>query len=197
MMILSGCGPGCNPVVGTDGDVQNLELTGAATISTVQALIKPTTRREVQVWYHCLTLQQAVEDFAARNQGLYPYTLSQRNLDGDTVIDLLPFGTMLMNPFHQCFTEPVNGASAQPGEVGYVANTYDGRTAGYTITGSGKKCHLIVSICKSPGYNVVEVDIPGLNPDGTPILVDPPVVPPPAGELPAPVPDKSSTKMMR
>jgi hypothetical protein len=36
MMILSGCGPGCNPVVGTDGDVQNIDLSGSATISTDQ-----------------------------------------------------------------------------------------------------------------------------------------------------------------
>ena len=83
-------------------------------------------------------LEYAVEAWAARSNGEYPNDLSDINQDADTVVDLLPDGQLLVNPYHGAFTEPVDGAAVQWGETGYVVSVDGlGFNAGYVISGWG------------------------------------------------------------
>ncbi len=57
--------------------------------------------------------------------------------EGYTLINLLPGGKRLLNPFTGCATEPVDGAACNPGETGYSPTVVGGFTTGYVITGVG------------------------------------------------------------
>ncbi len=99
------------------------------------------------VMSHCRTLQLAVEEFAARNDGIYP---SDTGADctpyGETVTALLPEGCLLPNPVNWCNTEPVNGAAVNCGEIGYVPYCANGYNRGYTITGTGREDNTTVFV---------------------------------------------------
>ena len=193
LIIISGCGPNCTPVVGTDEEIQPLDAPEALTLSEHQALIKPTSRKELQIWYDCQTFQLALEAWARRNGGFYPYNLSHPNMDGDSVIDLLPFERLLKNPFTKACTNPIDGVAATPGSIGYHPCIRNGKCVGYVITGFGKDLNIVTIFKDTDGYTI-EVDIPGLNPDGTPIAWVPADIPPPPVESPETVPDKSIFK---
>ncbi len=95
---------------------------------------------------NCLAVQAATEEFAARNNAIYPANVDvDENLDGNTVIDLLPGGQLLQNPFTLVNTEPINGAAASPGQIGFVPVIQGGAYVGYVITGHGRRC-LIITI---------------------------------------------------
>lgn len=101
--------------------------------------------KEVHVRSNCHTLRLSAEDFAVQNQGLYALNL---NVDttplGDTLLDLLPQGAMLENPFTKAVSEPVDGAAATAGQTGYqVLLDASGSSVGYTITGFGESVLLV------------------------------------------------------
>ena len=54
------------------------------------------------------------------------------------MVNLLPGGQELVNPFTNLRTEPVNGAAGNPGQIGYVPVIQGGINVGYTITGFGQ-----------------------------------------------------------
>ena len=77
--------------------------------------------KEASVKSNCHTVQIAAEDFAVQNSGLYALDVSTDTTpSGSTIVDLLPKGTHLVNPFSQAATEPVDGAAANAGETGYL-----------------------------------------------------------------------------
>ena len=83
-------------------------------------------------------MQTAAEAFAARNNGVYPANVGiNKNLDGNTLIDLLPGGASLENPFTNILTEPTNGTAAILGATGWVPIVVNKVNAGYDITGWG------------------------------------------------------------
>lgn len=86
---------------------------------------------------HCRTLQLAVEEFARLNNGIYPGNVGvDCTPGGDTVVDLLPGGILMMNPMTDCRTEPVDASAATSGQVGYYPVALNARNVGYTITGA-------------------------------------------------------------
>jgi len=100
---------------------------------------------------NCLTVQHAVEAFAAENDGNYPDDVDVgRSLAGKTVNDYLPGGSRLRNPYTGARTEPVDGAAATAGQTGYAAIRMD-RNVGYTITGWGK-CTNLVTLERGGSY---------------------------------------------
>ena len=105
-----------------------------------------------QVIANCYTVQEAVEAFAAQNNGVYPPSLDlDTNLVGDTVIDLLPGGVRLENPFTKLRTEPRAGAPANPGQTGYVPAYYGpSGPMGYVITGMGQSSFIVITLSKAP-----------------------------------------------
>ena len=84
-------------------------------------------------------VRDAVEAFAAANNGVYPWITTSEGLDGQTLIDLLPEGKLLLNPYWGLLDSPVDGLAAQAGQVGYVAWDVDGdgNRDGYTIDALG------------------------------------------------------------
>jgi prepilin-type N-terminal cleavage/methylation domain-containing protein len=99
--------------------------------------------RMASVKSNCHTTQLVCEDFAIRNDGIYPMTTGDAAADGSTMITLLPAGQRLMNPFTAANTEPVDGAAATIGQTGYLPNLQAGIPAGYTIEGFGKSALVI------------------------------------------------------
>ena len=94
---------------------------------------------------NCFTLQQAVENWAAENGGVYPSNVDSHTTPaGNTVTDLLPGGILMENPFTQVRSEPVNGAGVTAGRTGYVPIIQGGTIVGYTINGWGRSYEIIV-----------------------------------------------------
>jgi hypothetical protein len=103
--------------------------------------------RETQVIESCIDLQMALELYAADNDGVYPCNLASVNAAGNTVIDLLPGGTLMRNPYSLARSNPVDGAGANRGEIGYSSfTTVAGPCTGYTITGMGKHAEIVTLV---------------------------------------------------
>ena len=100
---------------------------------------KSLLERERKVIENCLLVRDAVEAFAAANNGVYPWLTTEELPSGDSVILLLPNGRLLSNPFLNVQDSPVDGGAAASGQVGFVARDIngDGVPDGYTIDGLG------------------------------------------------------------
>ncbi len=96
--------------------------------------------KEASVKSNCHTVQLASEDFAVQNDGVYATDNTDALPSGDTMVDLLPGGALLENPFTKAATEPAvwGGAANNPGEIGYDPEVQGGVNVGYSITGVGK-----------------------------------------------------------
>jgi prepilin-type N-terminal cleavage/methylation domain-containing protein len=103
--------------------------------------------REARVRHNCHTVQLAAEDFAVQNAGIYAQALTTVTPFGDTILDLLPGGQLLENPFTLALDSPVDGAAGQMGVTGYQGQDLDGngQPDGYRVTGFGADA-LIVSV---------------------------------------------------
>lgn len=101
--------------------------------------------KEASVKSNCHTVQLAAEDFAVQNNGVYAGNVGvDTTPGGDTIIDMLPSGLNLENPFTKAATEPVDGAAATAGQTGYAPIVdASGTNVGYTITGFGKTAMVI------------------------------------------------------
>ncbi len=103
--------------------------------------------KEASVKSNCHTVQLACEEWAIMSGGIYPLDVdTDATPAGDRIVDLLPQGVRLANPFTKVNTEPVNGAAADPGEIGYVPLIANGVGNGYTITGCGKGGTVIITM---------------------------------------------------
>jgi hypothetical protein len=109
---------------------------------------------EDSVRNNCLLVQQAVEEFAAQNQGVYPLELGDvTDCRGESIIDLLPGESYLVNPFTKHATEPVDGEAAIVGSTGYRVVSPAGCCVGYIITGTGRAGAKIVEITNIGSLN--------------------------------------------
>lgn len=97
--------------------------------------------KEASVKENSHTVQLAAEDFAVQSSGTYAADLNTAApITGLTIIDILPAGTNLPNPFTRALTEPVDGAAGNPGETGYQpVLDGTGSVVGYIITGFGRR----------------------------------------------------------
>ncbi len=98
---------------------------------------------------NCLLVRRAAERFAAENYREYPRDLADESPLGHTLIDLLPCGILLRNPYHCQYTEPRDAQAAYPGETGYTVMIQDRIAAGYAITGYGRR-GIIIEFVKDP-----------------------------------------------
>ena len=108
---------------------------------------------DAEVLANCQIVRAAVEAFAAANGGVYPASSADATPGGDTVYDLLPDRSLLINPYTEYRTEPAvfGGSAANPGETGYCVVVIDHENAGYVITGVGRCAgDVIVTICNIP-----------------------------------------------
>lgn len=89
---------------------------------------------------NCIAVQQAAKDFAAQNNNVYPVdTDSDITPLGKTLIDLLPNGERIENPYTHARTEPINGIADDPGETGY-----DGYGHIYVVSGFGRDTIIVI-----------------------------------------------------
>ena len=100
--------------------------------------------KEASTKSNCHTVQLASEDFAVQNDGVYAGNLADATPGGDTIIDMLPGGARLENPFTRAISEPIDGAAGTPGQTGYIVQVdASGTNVGYTIDGWGKTANII------------------------------------------------------
>ena len=95
--------------------------------------------KEASVKSNCHTVQLAAEDFAVQNDGVYAADVATDTApSGDAIVDMLPGGARLENPFTKAATEPVDAAAATSGQTGYLPVVVNAVNVGYSITGCGK-----------------------------------------------------------
>jgi len=102
--------------------------------------------RETDVKRNCRIVQFAVEEFARRNQGVYPATADDLTGDGLKLVDLLPGGAGLTNPYTHLRSEPVFGPASSQGQTGYRPIFCHDIPLAYVITGSGGPDHDCVCV---------------------------------------------------
>jgi hypothetical protein len=91
------------------------------------------------------TIQRAVEAFARENDGEYPRDSTEESKAGNTLIDLLPAGKRLMNPYTFERSVPSFYGALKPGDVGYwPCEDAGGGLVGYAINGVGESSEIIV-----------------------------------------------------
>ena len=100
--------------------------------------------KEASVKSNGHTVQLAAEDFSVQNNGVYAANLADVTPSNETMIDLLPGGVNLENPFTKAAEEPTNGAAATAGDTGYVPIAPAGVNIGYTITCCGKEPGVVI-----------------------------------------------------
>lgn len=101
--------------------------------------------KEASVKTNCHSVQLAVEDFSVLTQGFYPMDVdTDATPNGDTLIDMLPGGQPLTNPFTRAATEPQNGVAVGAGQIGYLPVLVGGLSNGYSITGFGAQDLVLV-----------------------------------------------------
>ena len=101
--------------------------------------------KEARVRGNCHAVQLAAEDFSVQNDGVYAASTADALPTGQTLMDLLPGGNPLENPFTLVVDLPIDGAAAAVGQTGYVPFDVngDGVFDGYTITGFGRNAMVL------------------------------------------------------
>lgn len=104
--------------------------------------------KEASVKSNCHIVQLAAEEFAVMNGGTYANDHdTDTTPDGSRILDLLPGGQPLENPFTKERTEPVTAAQASnEGEVAYSPIIQGGIGVGYKITGAGKSGGIVIAL---------------------------------------------------
>lgn len=75
---------------------------------------------EARVIENCYIVRDALEEFRANNNGACPIDIHTDTNDlGLTLIDLLPGGELLENPFTGERTEPIDTIASEPGQIGF------------------------------------------------------------------------------
>jgi hypothetical protein len=98
---------------------------------------------------NCIAVRNAAEQFAVENNGWYPRDLADETSLGRTLVDLLPCGILLRNPYTCQNTEPRDAQAAFQGETGYTVVMEGDLCTGYVITGYGRR-DMLIEIVKDP-----------------------------------------------
>jgi hypothetical protein len=102
--------------------------------------------REQQVIRNAWIVKAAVEAWSAESGDRIPACLASLSPLGNTLIDFLPDGHLMINPFMLLCDTPASGPVHVPGSVGYwiLDVDHDGEPDVYYIQGQGKHC---IQIC--------------------------------------------------
>ncbi len=95
-------------------------ITGCEEYTIVESQAPTVQELEAIVKGNSLTLIEAVEAFANDNNGYYPNNVdSDLSATGKALIDYLPGGERLINPFTGLNDQPLDSIPSSPGEIGY------------------------------------------------------------------------------
>ena len=143
------CGVAANPgETGYSGYSHIYVISGFGSVSTI-IMLDNIEELEDAIRADCFIVQQAVEDWADQNNGTYPGNIgTHENIEGNTVIDLLPDGIRLINRFTLASTNPLDGIACSPGDISYKPQEGESSTVGYVITGAGHTGNTIIYITK-------------------------------------------------
>jgi len=86
---------------------------------------------------NAVAVRAAIERWSSENGGGYPPTLITSNRLGNMVIDLLPGGVRLLNPYTGVRSEPRDGAPTRKGQVGYLGIAGSKGQTSYCIEARG------------------------------------------------------------
>jgi len=116
-------------------------LGNAEEITLPQGPKPPALTKDDLVVVNCEILRDAFEVYALGNGGEYPSNASRLNTAGKSLLNYLPNGQWLYNPYTGDSSEPYVGgtAAAKGSTAGWaMGNSIDGRLTGYQITGVGQ-----------------------------------------------------------
>ncbi|MFC1663320.1 type II secretion system protein [Patescibacteria group bacterium] len=119
-----------------------------AAIAIPNFISMQTRAKEATVKSNTHTVQLAVEDFGVQNNGDYPRNLLDTTRRGDSVIDMLPGGKSLENPFSKETNVPVDCCPQLEGTTEYQPfdNDNDGTIDGYNLVGYGKGGAAVITL---------------------------------------------------
>jgi type II secretory pathway pseudopilin PulG len=111
-----------------------------ATLAISSYMRMQSRAKEARVKGNCHAVQLAAEDFSVQNDGIYASSLADVLPNGQSLMDLLPGGNPLQNPFTLNLNQPIDGAAATVGQTGYLPVDVDGdgNVDAYQITGFGE-----------------------------------------------------------
>ena len=110
-----------------------------------QLELSTTRARQIESAY---IVVDVAERFAEEHSGVYSSLVAGFQ-------QYLPRGGLCMNPYTLARTEPVDGAAATPGQIGYVVISQGGINVGFTLNLFGRVGE-IMSIVRYPGAQAVE-----------------------------------------
>ncbi|MDH4038960.1 MAG: hypothetical protein OEX18_12120 [Candidatus Krumholzibacteria bacterium] len=86
------------------------------------------------LWESVNLVAAALEQFRAE-KGVYPAYTGDETPLGNTMVDFLPGGTLLMNPISDVRDSPTDGSAAAPCQIGYTAlhRSSDGTVDAYVL----------------------------------------------------------------
>ena len=122
LLLVAGLGAGCK---------ETKEPTAVAPV------VEPTV--DEMIVANAEIVLAAMELYAEQNGGEYPSNTMSVNLLGNTLVDLLPEGTLLTNEVTGYPTEPVEGSAGNSGEIGFFVQTNSsGANTGYYLNALGE-----------------------------------------------------------
>jgi hypothetical protein len=126
--------------------------TGDAAKGTIGPDVNQGPTADELVIQNCYAVRDAVEAYAAENNGLYPDAVTSQLPDGRELRDFLPGGEYLANPYTGSRTEPWDGPVAYAGSTGYRRwnDSTTSEPRGYVIDGIDGNYETIVHLEKDP-----------------------------------------------
>ena len=116
--------------LGKDGDIviTNVPDSVIAFVDSLENVVRE----------NCMDVVTAASRWAGESGGGWPSTPDEVSPLGHTLIDFLPGGQLLENPYTNALTEPIRGIPHNPGETGYypVVNV-GGANIGCVVSGYG------------------------------------------------------------
>lgn len=103
------------------------------------------SQNELTVIENCHIVQEAVEKFRDQMELLCPSDTGwDATYCGESLIDLLPGGVLIENPYTQNFSEPSENDFGCPGEISYEAKVRLTIPVGYKIKGYGDESDKVI-----------------------------------------------------
>jgi len=124
------------------------DTTGDPVSATPPADETPLTKDD-SVAVNCQTTFDALVAYTLLNNGVVPDGMDTELPDGRTVVDFLPDGRLMVNPYSGLRTVPIHVRGALPGETGYET---DGTR--FWVNGVGETAALdLIMLEYDPGQN--------------------------------------------